>query len=120
MRFINAGHNPPLVIRCNGNPEYLEASGIPIGMMDFNTWKEESVKLESGDFILVFTDGIPEAMNRQGDQFSDERLEKLILDNRHKMPDELLKSIMTEIDNFIEDYARSDDITLIALRRNSK
>jgi serine phosphatase RsbU (regulator of sigma subunit)/pSer/pThr/pTyr-binding forkhead associated (FHA) protein len=120
MRFINAGHNPPLVIRRNGNPEYLEASGIPIGMMDFNTWKEESVMLEPGDFILVFTDGIPEAMNRGGDQFGDERLEKYLLDNCDKTPGKLLKSLMTEVDNFIGDNPRSDDITLIALRRDGE
>jgi sigma-B regulation protein RsbU (phosphoserine phosphatase) len=120
MRYINAGHNPPLIIRHGGNPEYLDASGIPIGMMDLDTWKEESIKINPGDFILIFSDGIPEAMNRGGDQFGDERLEKYVLDNCDKTPGKLLKSLMTEIDNFIEDYSRSDDITAIALRRNTE
>lgn len=120
LRYVNAGHNPPLVIRGEGDPEYLEASGIPIGMMDLSTWKEESVKFKPGDFIFIFTDGIPEAMNRQGDQFGDERLEEFILANRDKSPGILLKSIMTEIDNFIEDYSRSDDITAMVVRRNTE
>jgi len=118
MRYINAGHNPPLVVRKNGVPEYLEASGIPIGMMDLNTWKEESIKMEPGEFIFIFTDGIPEAMNRHGDQFGDERLEKFVLDNRDKPAGVLLKSMMSEVDSFIEDYSRSDDITAIIMRRN--
>jgi len=120
MRYVNAGHNPPLVIRRNGDPEYLEASGIPIGMMDLNTWKEESITIEPGEFIFIFTDGIPEAMNRRGDQFGDERLEKFVLDNREKTPGILLKTMMNEVDKFIEDYTRSDDITAIILRRNGE
>jgi len=118
MRFINAGHNPPLVVRKNGIPEYLEASGIPIGMMDLNTWKEESIQLEPGEFIFIFTDGIPEAMNRRGDQFGDERLEKFVLRNRDRTPGILLKAMMKEIDDFIDDFSRSDDITAIILRRS--
>ena len=89
-------------------------------MMDLNTWKEETVKLEPGEFIFVFTDGIPEAMNRRGDQFGDERLEKFVLDNRDKPAELLLNSMMTEVGKFIGDYSRSDDITAIILRRNKK
>lgn len=120
MRYVNAGHNPPLVIRRNGDSEYMEASGIPIGMMDLNTWKEETVKLEPGEFIFIFTDGIPEAMNRRGDQFGDEKLEKFVIDNREKSPGVLLKAMMREVDSFIEDFSRSDDITAIILRRNNE
>jgi sigma-B regulation protein RsbU (phosphoserine phosphatase) len=117
LRYINAGHNPPLVVRSDGKIEYLEASGIPIGAMQFDAWKEESIDLLAGDNVFVFTDGIPEAVNSREDQFGDERLEKLAIECARQSPEEFIDSIMEEVNNFIGEVARSDDITMIVLIR---
>jgi sigma-B regulation protein RsbU (phosphoserine phosphatase) len=119
MRFINAGHNPPLLARAGGKIEMLEASSIPIGMMNLAAWEEESVEFHDGDCLLIYTDGIPEAANAGGDQFSDERLCKFVNKNRDISPESLSESVMKELYGFIGDNPRSDDITLIALRRNA-
>lgn len=117
LQYINAGHNPPLVIRSNGKVEYLAASGIPIGAMQFDAWKEESIDLLAGDNVFVFTDGIPEAVNSREDQFGDERLEKLAIECSGQSPKEFTDSIMAKVNNFIGEVPRSDDITMIVLSR---
>ncbi len=117
LQYINAGHNPPLVIRSDGRTEYLGASGLPLGVMAFDAWKEESIDLLEGDSIFVFTDGIPEAFNSRDEQFGDERLEKLAIEFAGQSPKEFTDSIITEVNNFIGEFPRSDDITMMVLRR---
>ena len=117
LQYINAGHNPPLVIRSDGRTEYLNASGMPIGVMHFDVWEEESVDFLAGDSIFVFTDGIPEAFNSRDEQFGDERLEKLAIEYAGQSPKEFTDSIMAEVDKFIGEFPRSDDITMMVLRR---
>jgi sigma-B regulation protein RsbU (phosphoserine phosphatase) len=117
LQYVNAGHNPPLVIRSDGRTEYLGASGLPLGVMAFDAWKEESIDLLKGDTVFVFTDGIPEAFNSRDEQFGDERLEKLAIEFAGQSPKEFTDSIMADVSNFIGELPRSDDITMIVLRR---
>jgi serine phosphatase RsbU (regulator of sigma subunit) len=117
LSYVNAGHNPPLLMREKGEIKCLEASGIPIGLLDLGTWKEETLELRPNDYLFIYTDGIPEAMDSQGEQFGDERLAKSILKFQNQSQDELTESIMDEVKQFIGDIPRSDDITMIALHR---
>jgi serine phosphatase RsbU (regulator of sigma subunit) len=117
LQFINAGHNPPLVIRSDGRIEYLGASGLPLGVMAFDAWEVESVDLLAGDTVFAFTDGIPEAFNSQDEQFGDDRLEKLAIECAGQTPKEFTDSIMADVSNFIGEHPRSDDITMMVLRR---
>ncbi len=117
LQYINAGHNPPLVIRSDGRTEYLGASGLPLGVMAFDAWEEESVDLLKGDTVFAFTDGIPEAFDSRDEQFGDDRLEKLALKCSGQSPKEFTDSIMADVSNFIGELPRSDDITMIVLRR---
>ncbi len=117
LQFINAGHNPPLVIRSDGRTEYLEASGLPLGVMAFDAWEEKSVDLRAGDTVFAFTDGIPEAFDSGDEQFGDDRLEKLALECSGQSPKEFTDSIMAEVNTFIGELPRSDDITMMVLRR---
>lgn len=118
LRYVNAGHNPPLVIKSSGKKEHLEASGIPLGAMAFDAWKEESITLDKGDVVFVFTDGIPEAVNSQDEQFGDERLEALAMKLAGQAPKDFAESIMSRVDEFTGEQARSDDITMMVLRRD--
>ena len=117
LQYINAGHNPPLVLRSDGRTEYLKASGMPIGVMHFDAWKEESIDLLAGDSVFFFTDGIPEAFNSRDEQFGDDRLEKLAKKCSGQSPKEFTDSVVAEVNNFIGKLPRSDDITMMILRR---
>lgn len=117
VSFINAGHNPPLVIRSDGQMEYLEASGTMIGAFDFMGWTEETIDLDTDDLLIVFTDGVSEA-ERGEDCYGDERLEQLVINCRDKTPDKIAKTIMADIEKYVEDTPRSDDITTLIIKRN--
>lgn len=118
LTYINAGHNPPIVVRSDGSHEHLEPSGTMIGAFDFDDWTESETILEPDDMFMVFTDGVTEA-DRGGELYSDERLEKLVLASKEMAPQELLQTVMDDVIEFIQDTPRSDDITMLAVRRKS-
>src|SRR4029079_5040448 len=71
--YCNAGHNPPILVSASG-VRRLDAGGVVLGLFEHASFEEETLKLESGDSIVVFSDGVTEALNPQGDEYSDERL----------------------------------------------
>jgi len=117
LHFVNAGHNPPLMIRSDNRMEYLEASGTMIGAFDFSGWTEASIPFEPDDFLLVFTDGVTEA-EKGDDCYGDERLEKLAVTCHKKTPDDIARLIVSDVETYVEDTPRSDDITLLIIKRN--
>jgi serine phosphatase RsbU (regulator of sigma subunit) len=117
LQYVNAGHDPPIVLRRNGGVEHLEASGLPLGALDMALWEEKTLELSVGDLLVAFTDGIPEAFNDQDEPFGNERLTQCVQNCRDRSPEELIESIVGAVDEFIGDVPRSDDITLLVLRR---
>jgi len=117
LTFLNAGHNPPLLVRKDGKLEFLEPSGTMIGAFDFSTWKEDTVVFNPGDSLTVFTDGVTEA-GAEEEEYSDERLEALVVEHRNETPKSLTRTIMVDVDTFIADAPRSDDITMIVVKRD--
>jgi sigma-B regulation protein RsbU (phosphoserine phosphatase) len=118
LQYINAGHNPPLVVRSNGKVENLEPSGIPIGAFDISKWKEDSVELGVGDFLFIYTDGVSEAANGRGEMYDEKRLKKFLLDSRDRSPKELTQSLLEQVNSFTGGAPQSDDITMLVLRRD--
>lgn len=113
---INAGHNPTFLIKYNSESIYkLSAGGLVLGTIDF-PYKSETVELQSGDTIIFYTDGIPEAMNITEEEFGDERFEELLLKNIEFGAAELSKIIFDEIKKYRDAAEQSDDITLGILR----
>lgn len=119
IRFVNAGHNPPIMIRADGTHEHLEASGIMIGALPFDAWSEDCVILKPGESIVIFTDGVTEAERADGDQFGEERLEKVLTESRSLDAAQLCTRIMMEIRRFVEDAPQSDDITMLVVQRKA-
>jgi sigma-B regulation protein RsbU (phosphoserine phosphatase) len=116
ISYVNAGHNPPLLIR-DGKLRKLDKGGIILGVMKtFRPYETEFIQLQTGDILVMFTDGITEAMNKVNEEFSDERLEKLVLKLTDKNASEILLSIQTEVQNFATGTFQSDDITLIVIK----
>lgn len=116
VKYVNAGHNPPLLIR-DGNIIKLEIGGMILGVMK-TVWqyKSETVQLQPGDVLILFTDGISEAMNKAGEEFSDSALEKLALSITEETAENILKKIKQEVQNFAEGTTQSDDMTLVVLK----
>jgi len=120
LRFLNAGHLPPLLLRRNGpGPpcvERLESNGTVLGLFTDQTYEQQQVVLEPGDLLAVFSDGVTDAMNAEGELFGEERLVDLV--SRHWDADDtdLTKSVLEEVDRFVGTVPQQDDITFIAAR----
>jgi sigma-B regulation protein RsbU (phosphoserine phosphatase) len=116
LLYVNAGHNPPLLIRKNKIIK-LDRGGIILGVMKtVIPYTSEKLQLEKDDVIVLFTDGVSEAMNKQGDEFSDEKLEKLSLNLAPKSADEISDIIQSEVSKFTYGAVQSDDITLMVIK----
>lgn len=116
IKYVNAGHNPPILLRKN-EMKKLDKGGIILGVMrTINPYIFEEIKLQKDDVILMFTDGVSEAMSSKGEEFSEERLEKVIKALREKSAGQILEGIRQEVQNFAEGNAQSDDITMVVLK----
>jgi sigma-B regulation protein RsbU (phosphoserine phosphatase) len=113
---ISAGHNPTYFLKHNSDSFVkLSAGGLIMGSIDF-PYDYETVKLDSGDTIIFYTDGVPEAMNINEEEFGEKRFEELLLSNRDLHPNDLSKVIFNEIKKYSGEAEQSDDITLGILR----
>ncbi|MBF0507180.1 MAG: SpoIIE family protein phosphatase [Nitrospirae bacterium] len=115
--YANGGHNPPLVIRKDGDISFLgEAGGLVIGAFEGMTYTLEKLMLGPGDTVFMYTDGVTEAMNEKEELFSDERLERELASLNVVGIQELVSGIMEKITFFTGDAPQSDDITMLAVR----
>ncbi|MDD3732291.1 MAG: SpoIIE family protein phosphatase [candidate division Zixibacteria bacterium] len=119
LRYINAGHNPPLLVKSGGDLSHLEPSGIMIGAFDFAVWQEQIIDLADGDLLFIFSDGVTEA-ERENVQYGESRMEKLVTENRHQTPREIVERLMGDLNEFMGEAPRSDDITILIVKRAEK
>lgn len=112
----NAGHNSPMLISQDGSCRRLETGGIVLGMLPQMPYQEERIQLRPGDLLLMFSDGITEAMNDREEEFGEERLLKLLAENRSLSPEPLLEKIVAEVSTFTGDTPQQDDMTLVAIK----
>lgn len=116
MTYVNAGHNPPLLIR-DGKIEFLKKGGMILGVMEtIVPYMSDTIQLQSGDTLVTFTDGITEAMNVAEEEFSDERLEKYSLKIAHKSAQEMIDNIVEKVSEFTKGAEQSDDITCLIVK----
>ena len=119
MIYVNAGHNPPLVRR-SGRFEFLTVEdGCALGIGEDEEYRQDELKMSSGDVIFLYTDGVTEAMNADGDQYSDARL----IDRLNGLDEDLtaeliVKAVARDIKNYVDGAEQSDDITMLALKFN--
>jgi serine phosphatase RsbU (regulator of sigma subunit) len=119
LRFVNAGHNPPLLYRSKTKSfEELETDGFIIGgVADFN-YKDASLKLDGDDLLLYYTDGITETFNPGNEQFGEERLKKVIERNFYLPPKDICNKIIEEVKKYSEGKEQADDMTLLVIKLN--
>lgn len=114
--YVNAGHNPPLLIR-NSQIIKLKKGGMILGVMETTIpYISDVVTLDSNDAIVLFTDGITEAMNTKWEEFSDERLEELARLKYQENSQNLLSYIKTDVEKFTTGAEQSDDITCLVIK----
>lgn len=117
LSFVNAGHNPPLLQRVgNQKPEKLNSEGIILGFLADAVYRENTVVLNPGDTLLLYTDGTIEARSPLGEQFGEIRLQDLLQKNQTLLPEQLLQHIHRAIRNHINNAVQHDDITLLVLK----
>lgn len=116
IQFVNAGHNPPLLVKPSGEITSLDATGVVVGAFDLDGWQPATARLSPGDFVFVFTDGVTEATKGE-EQFGEKRLRDVILSHRAEKPSEIAAQLMHEIHDFIGKARQSDDITMMLIKR---
>jgi sigma-B regulation protein RsbU (phosphoserine phosphatase) len=117
VEYINAGHNPPMLIRADASIVELDPGGVMIGAFPSMEWEQKRVTMEPGDVLVAFTDGVTEATRGDETQYGEERLRKLLLENRDMEPSDLCARIKQDINTFVEEAPQSDDITTLILKR---
>ncbi|MBN1994493.1 MAG: SpoIIE family protein phosphatase [Anaerolineae bacterium] len=118
LAYINAGHNPPLIVNRAGQIKaQLESTGPVVGIIPDADFDIERVRLDPGDVLVTFTDGVPEARNPAGNQFSEARLQALAQQWANVPASVLLDQIESDLFGFIDTAKQFDDITLLAVRR---
>lgn len=118
LRYVNAGHNPPLLIRAAGGVEELNRTGLVIGVMEDATYGAEQVAFEPGDLLVMYSDGITEVVNPAGEEFGPERLVRTIQYARKRPVERIQEIVLEELSAFQgKDACQFDDMTLLMLRR---
>jgi phosphoserine phosphatase RsbU/P len=118
FRYVNAGHNPPLLLRKNRSEfEELSDGGLLLGAMQtFTPYVQTDIKLNPGDLLVCYTDGVNEAFDKSGtEEYGEERLKDCIFQNREKTSSEIMKAIETDVNDFTGGHLQ-DDLTLLLIR----
>ncbi len=117
ITYSNAAHHPPLLVRANdGSFEKLDTEGLPIGLEQKVEYGEGTVQLESGDMVVLYTDGIIEALSEKHEQYEEERLLRTITTNAHCRPKEIVNAIKEDITEFVGRAKQHDDQTVLVLK----
>ena len=118
LTYTNAGHNPPLLLRATGDLEGLEAGGLPVGLMPGSTYESAVARIDAGDVLALYTDGVTEAVNAAGDEFGEDRLERLLRELAHLDPATILDRIYEDVFAFSTGMPQADDITMVVVKRD--
>ena len=118
VTYTNAGHNPPYLMKSDGSVEELPLSkDIVAGAIDDYEFTEDTLQLEKGDTLLLFTDGVTEAIDKDEKDYGDERLRKLLGQCSKLSCQEIVDKVKADVKAFVGEAEQSDDITLLALKR---
>ncbi|MEO8659959.1 MAG: SpoIIE family protein phosphatase [Bryobacteraceae bacterium] len=115
LRWTNAGHCPPLLVRRQGKIETLESTGLPVGMIDSAEFVVRESRLQPGDKLVVFTDGLCEAQNDAGEYFEVRRIRNLLRENALTPSGETVKRLMSALQDFTAGAPQADDVTCLVL-----
>lgn len=114
LTYCNAGHNPPFLLGRLGRRR-LQQGGLILGMFDEATFEEETLQLQQGDVVVVFSDGVTEALSRDGTEFGEERLLSCLEAHHDLAPEALVECVLDTVHRFSAGAEPSDDVTVLVL-----
>ena len=117
LTYVNAGHNPPLWVRCDGSLDSLTRTGVALGAAENMIYQQRVIPLEKEDSILFYTDGLTESYNIDGDFYGEERLKESLKANSCSSAHDLMDIVEKSLLDFVQDIPPADDLTLLVLRR---
>lgn len=115
--YGQGGHNPPVLLSAEGKSAYEPPGGMPLGVFDDAKFGERELQLKPGETLLVYTDGVTEAMNEARDLFGEDRLLEAVTRQAGRTAEKLTERVVEKVEDFVREAERSDDITLLAIKR---
>jgi sigma-B regulation protein RsbU (phosphoserine phosphatase) len=120
LAYVNAGHNPPYHLTRDGQLHRLDRGGMILGVLKTTVpYEQGEIRLGEGDLLLLFTDGVSEAMNSAGVEYGEERLEAILRAGAAATSQDLMHAIQKDVRSYVAEAAQSDDITLMVVRSTS-
>jgi len=121
LTYANAGHNPPYLVDApdGGKLQELDRTGVPLGIIDGASWQQRTVRLDPDGVLLMYTDGITEAQDSEGNFFDEERLQGIARNNVGRSASQLQDAVISAVELFAGDAPQSDDITLFVVVRDA-
>ena len=116
LSYVNAGHNNPILRRSSGSVERLDVGGLPLGIQPDASYDTATVRLESGDWLAIFTDGLVEAENERAEEYGETRLLSILHSGAGTTPELLLQQIIADVNNFVGPTPQHDDITCMLIK----
>ena len=116
IHYINAGHNNPILRRASGQIERLNVGGLPFGIMPEAKYEAADITLAPADWLVIFTDGLVEAINAREEEYGEIRLMTALEAGKSLQPSELLKRLMSDLDVFVGNTPQHDDVTCMLLK----
>lgn len=116
--YVNAGHNPPFILRKSKEFKLLDKGGIFLGVLPWE-YEKNTLKLEEDDLLVIYTDGLVEAMNEKEEEFELKRLEQLVKAHQHQKLDDLKETIIDAVRSHVGSQLLDDDFTLMLLRKTN-
>jgi phosphoserine phosphatase RsbU/P len=117
MRYVNAGHTDCLLLRASGEAVWLKATGTPLGLLPGMPYEEETLQVEPGDLVALYSDGVTEAQDIDENEYGEQRLADFLRPIAHEAVDGLVDRVFSEIDRFAGKAPQYDDITLLIIQR---
>ena len=119
LTYINGGHNPPLLVRASGEVTRLDIGGFPVGITTFGDYREGWVEIEPGDVMVVYSDGMTESLDEEGEEFGEARLIEIVQKHRGRTAAGLRDRIDEALTRFVGKASAVDDLTIVILKRKT-
>lgn len=117
LKYINAGHNPPLIVRQDGHVEQLASGGFPLGILPMAEFDLGELLLQPGESVVIYSDGVSEANNPEGEEFGVDRLTEVVRTNRQLSAAGIRDKVESSLSAFTQTAPANDDITLVIVKR---
>ncbi|HLO00046.1 MAG TPA: GAF domain-containing SpoIIE family protein phosphatase [Pyrinomonadaceae bacterium] len=116
LTYTNAGHNPPILLKQNGDFSFMDRGSVPLGMFRDTRYHDYYLTTEPGDVLVLYTDGVTEAQNMKGEEFGRDRLASAVTTYRHLSARELITALHTEVIEWTEGLGATDDVTFFVIK----